>query len=82
MKQYDARAIVVTMSEWLSLPVLRTCGDCAWCGPTSGGWSCDHPTSVDRMHREEPDLSDCPQGPHVDHDAAPPAWCPMREGAR
>lgn len=61
-----------------ALPVLATCGACGWCGPTSGGWSCDHPASIAAVQRTIPG---CPQGGHVEHDAPPPADCPLR-GAR
>jgi hypothetical protein len=57
------------------LPVLRRCGDCRWCEPTSGGWSCDHERSVAEVQRSQPR---CPQGWHVDPEAPPPAGCPMR----
>lgn len=53
-----------------ALPVIATCHACPWVGPTSGGWSCDHDTSIERTGG--------PQGPRVDPDAAPPSWCPMR----
>lgn len=49
------------------------CRDCTWCNPTSGGWSCDHDVSIARLQKNDPA---CPRGPHVDHDAAPPEWCP------
>ncbi len=40
-------------------------------------WSCDHPRSVAHVQLSAPS---CPQGGHVDHDGAPPAWCPLRVG--
>ena len=69
------QALAIEVRRLRALPVIATCGACAWCGPSSGGWSCDHPRSIAAVQRAAPG---CPQGGHVGHDAPPPADCPLR----
>jgi hypothetical protein len=57
-----------------ALPILRTCGECGWCGMIGGDVMeryCDHV--------EAPVNPTPPRLPRVDQFAAPPSWCPLRK---
>lgn len=58
-----------TTARMLTLPVLRACGNCAWC--SSSPW--------DGCTRSRPG----PGGfPKIDRNGPPPEWCPLRDGEK
>lgn len=80
MDAIDRAAFAAALSRILArspvgLPVLRTCGECGWCGglgaPSGRRW-CNAPGSPEQM-----DVDSQPPN-RVDVRAAPPPWCPLR----
>jgi hypothetical protein len=68
----DVDALRAEVRRLRGLPLTPSCGACGWhesiwSGTTRGSTYCAHERA--------------PKHTHVDHDSAPPSWCPLR-GAR